>query len=68
MAFEQKNMTGALFKRDKQGNDKRPDYGGTCVINGEVFEIAAWLKKSQKGVAFMSLSFQTPRAPEADKY
>lgn len=58
MSFEPKNLQGALFKNDKEGNDKRPDYKGDCMINGEEYQIGAWLKVSGKGTKFMSLKFE----------
>ena len=58
MAYEQKPLTGALFKNDKDGNDKRPDYRGDCLIDGTTYKIAAWIKESAKGAKFMSLRFE----------
>lgn len=57
MAYEQKPLTGALFKNDKGDNDKRPDYRGDCLIDGVTYKIAAWLKDGNKG-KFMSLRFE----------
>lgn len=61
MSFEPKNLQGALFKNDKEGNDKRPDYKGDCMINGEEYQIGAWLKVSGKGTKFMSLKFEAKK-------
>lgn len=47
--------SGALFKNDKQGNEKRPDYNGSINVDGRDYWISAWLKEGQKG-KFMSLS------------
>jgi len=58
---EKRDNNGALFKNDKGGNDKRPDYRGPATIAGKDYEIAAWLKKSSKGQSYMSLSFSEPR-------
>ena len=53
------NMSGVLFKNDKEGNENRPDYKGKCEINGDEFWISAWVKTSKKsGKKFLSLSFQ----------
>lgn len=59
--------SGALFKNDKQGNEKRPDYNGSLNVNGQDFWISAWLKEGKNG-KFMSLSVkpkegQPARAP-----
>ena len=57
------NMKGVLFKNDKQGNDKRPDYRGSCVIDNVDMNISAWIKASKKtGDKFMSLKFEAKRA------
>lgn len=57
------NMTGVLFKNDKKGNDKRPDYRGSAVIDNVDLNISAWIKRSQKtGDAFMSLRFEAKAA------
>ena len=57
------NNRGVLFKNDKGGNDKRPDYRGSAVINGVDLNISAWIKRSQKtGDAYMSLSFEPKKA------
>ena len=55
----------ALFKNDKQGNDKKPDYTGKINVNGHEMEMAAWIRKSKSGTTFMSgkiSEFQTKTA------
>ena len=53
------NMKGVLFKNDKQGNERRPDYRGSCVINNVDMNISAWIKTSKKsGDKYMSLKFE----------
>ena len=57
------NNRGVLFKNDKKGNDKRPDYRGSAVIDNIDLNISAWIKRSQKtGDAFMSLKFEPKQA------
>ena len=53
--YDNKN-TFVLFKNDKQGNDKRPDYSGTIVLeDGTEKQLAAWIRESKKdGSKFMS--------------
>lgn len=70
MAFEQKDGSGALFKNDKkEPGSKQPDYRGDANINGQIMEIAAWIKQSSSGKNFMSLSFKPKEdyKPKADK-
>lgn len=64
MAFEQNDMSGALFKNDKEGNEKRPDYTGTCKIDGVEMRMSAWLKTDRNGNTYMSLAF----TPPSDQY
>lgn len=53
------NLSGVLFKNDKKGNEKRPDYRGSAVIDNVDFNISAWIKASKKtGDKFMSLRFE----------
>ena len=57
------NMRGVLFKNEKQGNDKRPDYRGSAVIENVDFNVSGWIKASKKdGSKFMSLSFEAKKA------
>lgn len=60
MAYEDRDNSGVLFKNDKGGNDRRPDYRGKAMVNGRKVEISAWIKEGNKG-KFMSLSFSEPR-------
>lgn len=55
MAWEHKEGSGSLFKNDKKGNDKAPDYRGDLMVGGVLMEIAAWLKEGKNG-KFLSLA------------
>lgn len=57
--FEIKPNTGNIFKNDKKGNDKAPDYKGTVNIEGKELEIALWVKEGKKGKYF-SVAFKEP--------
>jgi uncharacterized protein (DUF736 family) len=59
MAYDQKDMSGALFRNDKGTNEKRPDYRGDCKIGGVTYKISAWIKAKQDGDKFMSLAFES---------
>lgn len=54
--------TGALFRNNKGGNDKRPDYTGTINVNGTEFWLSAWIKESKAGMKYMQLSVQPKEA------
>ena len=63
MAEYDPNMRGVLFKNDKAGNPKRPDYRGTAVIDNVDLNVSGWIKESKKdGSKFMSLSFEAKKA------
>lgn len=66
MNYDRTN-TGALFKNDKQGNEKRPDYTGTVNVNGTDFQLSAWIKSSKAGTKYMSLSVQPKRTAETQR-
>ncbi|MDD5688502.1 MAG: hypothetical protein PHE88_11805 [Elusimicrobia bacterium] len=57
MAFEQRDNSGVLFKNDKKGNEKAPDYTGSGMVDGFEYKFAAWIKEGKKG-KFMSVNFQ----------
>ena len=57
MAFEQRDLSGALFKNDKKGNDKAPDYKGNAMVDGFEYNMAAWIKEGKSG-KFMSVVFK----------
>lgn len=54
MAFELKEDQCTIFKNEHKKDEKHPDYKGSIKINGEVKEIALWVKTSQKGVPYFS--------------
>ena len=59
---------GILFKNDyKKDNEKAPDYKGKINVDGKELELAAWVRKGDKG-SFMSLSVSEPYdKPEKSK-
>lgn len=63
MAFEKKDMSGALFKNDRRTRDTHPEYQGYVLVNGEEFWLSAWVKDGGKG-KFFSLSLQPKKKSE----
>jgi uncharacterized protein (DUF736 family) len=63
--MDQKNNAGALFKNDKKATETQPDYTGRATIEGQQYNVAAWVKTSQSGTKYMSLSFTIPQ-PKAE--
>jgi hypothetical protein len=65
MAYEQKDMSGTLFKNDRREKDSHPHATGTALIDGVEYWVSAWTKDGAKG-KFQSLSFKRKeqRQPE----
>lgn len=59
------NNSGALFKHDKEGNDKRPDYKGKSEVAGVQYYISAWIRQSKAGKTYMSLKYEPVEAAQA---
>ena len=65
-------MRGVLFKNDKQGKEKRPDYRGSAMIDNVDFNVSGWIQTAKKdGSKFMSLKFEpkaaAPAKPKQEK-
>lgn len=58
MAYEQKEMSGSLFKNDKREKDTHPNATGSCLIDGVDYWISAWTKKDKNGNPWQSLAFK----------
>jgi hypothetical protein len=58
MAYEQRELTGSLFKNDRKEKDTHADYRGSALIDGDEYWIDAWLNESSSGVKYMSLKFK----------
>jgi hypothetical protein len=69
MAFEHRDGSGNLFKNTRKMADNHPDYKGEGKVNGNIVDIAGWIKKGEKG-NFISLSikpkgqYQRPTQPQ----
>lgn len=56
MAYEHRDGQGTLFKNGKkEEGSKQPDYRGTIMLGGVIYEIAGWVKNAGKG-PFLSLN------------
>jgi len=67
MAYQMKDGSGTLFKVQDKKNERGPDYTGDCMIGGEVFRMAAWIKESESGRKFMSFKFEPKEEVKAQK-
>jgi len=57
MAYEQREMSGSLFKNDKKTEEKHPGAKGSATIGGVEYWVSAWVKEGPKG-RWQSLSFK----------
>ena len=65
MEYDNRN-TFVLFRNDKKGNDRAPDYRGAYVDStGVEMDCAAWVKVSKKGDKFLSGKISAKRQQSA---
>ena len=57
MAYEQKDMSGSLFRNNRKEKETHPDYSGTVRIDGHDMWISAWLREQKDGTKYFSLAF-----------
>lgn len=55
MSYDNTNR-GALFKNAKKESDNHPDYTGNINVGGVDYWLSAWIKHSESGRTYMSLS------------
>lgn len=60
MAFEQKELSGALFRNKRKTKSDHPEYTGQAKIDGIEYWVSAWLKETSSGEKYMSLAY-TPK-------
>lgn len=67
MAFEQRELSGALFRNAMRTDEnKQPNARGDCLIGGVLYEVSAWTKDGAKG-KWQSLSFKVKQDKPAPK-
>ena len=60
MAFETKELSGALFHNGNKDRDAQPDYTGNVKINGKIWRLAAWNSESRSGDPYLSIKVSDP--------
>lgn len=53
-----------MFRNDKQGNEKAPDYKGDALFEGKKVQLAGWIREGKNG-KFMSIKIEAARQPRA---
>ena len=61
--YEQKEGQGSLFKNDKKTAENQPDYNGSIMQGGTLFDLAGWVKESKTGKKFLSLKISNRQLP-----
>lgn len=64
MAFERKEGNGALFKNSKKQSETHADWQGDILINGQLYWLNAWEKKTKENVPYFSVSVK-PKTGQA---
>lgn len=62
MAYEKRDGTGGLFRKDKKGHDNWPDYEGDMMVGGQEFWLSGFVKKRKDGTNWVSLSAKPKEA------
>ncbi len=61
MAFETKELEGALFPNKDRTSDKAPHFKGDQKVEGVMWKIAAWKNTSKAGEKYLKLKIEAPR-------
>ncbi len=58
MPYEQRDMSGSLFKNDKREKDSHPNATGSALIDGVEYWVSSWTKTDRNGQKWQSLAFK----------
>lgn len=61
MAYETKEKSGAFFENENKTADNQPDYTGNFKLDGKMWRIAGWARKSTSGKVYLSLAISEPQ-------
>lgn len=57
--FENKDNTAALFLNQNKVEERHPDYKGQATVNGQKWDISAWIKTPKNGgKEYLSIAFR----------
>ncbi len=66
MAYEFNEGQGSLFRNKyKQEGSRQPEYNGQAKINGRMMRISAWVRQTQSGEKYFSLSISEPQPQQS---
>jgi hypothetical protein len=63
MAFEKRDLSGALFKNQKPMSDKSANLTGNAIVDGVEYWVSGWTKTRDNGEKWISMSFKRKEAP-----
>lgn len=61
MSYEHKENTGSAFRNDYKTTSSHPDFKGKVNINGQLWDVALWVKSPDGKPNFLSMAFSEPR-------
>jgi len=62
MAYEQRDLSGSLFKNDKREKDTHPNLTGSIMIDGKEYWLSGWTKERANGEKWISLAAKPKEA------
>ncbi len=67
MAYQQKELSGSIFKNDRKQKENQPDFKGSALIDGVEYWISGWDKGKFTSLSFSKKQASANNAP-TDKY
>lgn len=58
MAYETRELSGSVFKNNRKERETHPDLTGEAKIEGKLYWVSAWKKKTKNGDDWFSFSFK----------
>lgn len=58
MAYEQKDLTGSLFKNERKTTDQHPGMTGSALIDGVAYFVDSWKNVAGDGSPYLALKFK----------
>ena len=63
MAYEQRELSGSLFKNERKTEENHPNATGSALIDGVEYWVSAWTKIDKNGNRWQSLAFKRKDQP-----
>jgi hypothetical protein len=65
MAFEIEDNSGSLWVNERKTSERHPDRTGTVMVDGKLYFLNGWLKKTKDGKAYLNLTFKEKESSSA---